>query len=323
MSDINLMSSNNNQEKFLDIKKDTWKKPKAKVKLPDSKKNGLVDYKKHSKNKGFFKKMFSKKPKKPETRPKTQLTINKENISKNFKHTDYNKHNNNKYNNKDNKYKPAQKTVETLHATSQPTSQQKPETKKSMGGFNINLVPEKVKTQADLQKRVTVFVIVLAVCILLSGVVYFTLNKIVSDRQNELAEIETNTQELQEKITELRDDQMEINDFVELLRQAKILVDGHVFATHVFEFLQTNTLNKDINYAQLSFDADVNVINLKGETKDYETLAKQLLFLQSLTNEISEITLGEVVLEKSSDEQPEDMYTFNLTLDLGQEFLYK
>lgn len=220
------------------------------------------------------------------------------------------------------KQEPSQETTSLLSskAKTSETAKSSKTPKFSPPKLDINLIPSRFKLAINLKQQLMVLIIVVVVCVLISIAAYLGLDIMIAIRQSEINGIEAETELVMQRIRNLKRTNQEVTEFTNLLKEAKGLIEEHIFATQVFDFLQAHTL-KQVYYNDLQVEVDNLNLALTGNAKDYQTLAQQLLYFQSL-DEIVNIELSGVQLEEG-EEGEESFVTFNLTLTMQPEFFYK
>lgn len=99
----------------------------------------------------------------------------------------------------------------------------------------------------------------------------------------------------------------------------KQLLDSHIYGSRVFDFFQTNTLKavKITSFEVKSPLAGQNTfggsVGLTGEARDFESLAKQIVWLRHLST-VSNLTLTNVVRQDFGN------ITFDVSLDVSDAF---
>lgn len=94
--------------------------------------------------------------------------------------------------------------------------------------------------------------------------------------------------------------------------RVKELVDSHVYASRVFDFLSQNTL-KTINLTTIDIKVSPPTLRIDGAAPDFDTLASQIVWLHSLPS-ITNLTLANVVRNEKGKVK------FTITLDLSSAF---
>lgn len=191
--------------------------------------------------------------------------------------------------------------------------------------LDINLIPGSFKLAADFKRQLITLVGVATTCILILLIAGLSINFILNSRQSRVEEIENENQKLIQKIDNLKQTNQIVTIFSDLLKQTKQLTTEHIFTSHIFEFLEANTL-KEVYYTEMQFEAKDLTLILATKSKDYQTLAQQMLWFQSLTDEIEKIEVLKADLEKEEEgaEKPQteqELVTFDLTLKFKPGFL--
>lgn len=195
--------------------------------------------------------------------------------------------------------------------------------------LDINLIPGKIKDLVSTKQRTKIFATVIIICLLIAFITYLFLAQLLTSRQTEIKRIDRGIQELTEKINNLKEPHQEVNEFVIFLKEVKQLIEQHVFASQLLTFIQENTL-KEVAYSDMRFELGNMSVSLTTKAKDYKTLAEQLLIFQSLEEvvsaELNEVKLKEVEEEagkKAEASEKEEFVTFNITLKLKPEVVYR
>ena len=195
----------------------------------------------------------------------------------------------------------------------------------SAAKLDINLVPGKIKVAMSDQRRIRIFATVVIICLLISVSVYLSINQAVNNRQAEAEKIDLETQQLKEKINDLKADSQKVGDFLSLLKEAKELISQHVFWTQAFKFLENNTL-KGVYYSDMEVNSKNNSVALTANAKDYQTMAQQVLIFESLSEQVADVELSQAALKKlksQESEEQEEIVIFNLLLKFKPEALRK
>jgi len=117
-----------------------------------------------------------------------------------------------------------------------------------------------------------------------------------------------------------------------LLANVKHLLERHVYASQIFKFIEDNSL-KQIYYTDLDFNLKDYTLDLNARARDYQTMAKQLLFFQSLTDIIEKIDLNQAKVGKNKKKsanqlsdnlkKTENFIIFNLKIKFKPRALHK
>lgn len=168
----------------------------------------------------------------------------------------------------------------------------------------IEIVPKKEVGVPSWQNYLLYFLIFL---LLFSVAGYFTLNYFTKKSEQKLQEIKTavenaktpEREKLENGLKELRD---KIDDFAPLLL-------SHKRTSNFFTTLQKNTLPK-VFFTDLRLDTKNNLVELFGQTEDFQTLGQQLLiFQQSQTFQNPKLSKVEIGKEGKIE------FTFNFSLN--------
>jgi hypothetical protein len=136
----------------------------------------------------------------------------------------------------------------------------------------IEIVPKpKIKKRPPV--NIFFYILLFVFLIFLIGylVLYFNEKKL----NRELSEIEKALQKspAQESLEkELENWQKKINDF-------GLLFSRHQFTTKLFDYLEESTLPK-VNYSKFKLDSGKGILELSGQTDNFETLGQQILIFK-------------------------------------------
>lgn len=194
--------------------------------------------------------------------------------------------------------------------------------------FDINLIPENIDALNINKIIIRKFFLILLITLLICGGIYAPLYLEAKNRENTAKELEKITQDVINETKAVRESSQETNNFIDILKEIKKIIEGHIYLEKIFTFLETNTL-KTVYYSNLQFNYESGTINLVANAKDYHALAEQILIFQTLGDVIERVDVSSVALEKKEETQDEDLknkerlVTFNLSLKIKSELLLK
>lgn len=195
--------------------------------------------------------------------------------------------------------------------------------------FDINLMPVDSEKMISDKMVIKKIIIILLLTFLVSFGVYMPLMLMARNRENTVKNLETATEDVVNKINTVRNNNKEVEDFLAILQETKNILENHIYIEKIFIFLEQNTL-KTIYYDNLKFDYEAGTINLIVNAKDYHALAEQILIFQNLKEIVEKVDISAVALEKQkkdkeseTEENKERLVTFNLSLKIKPDFLFK
>jgi len=190
--------------------------------------------------------------------------------------------------------------------------------------MDIKLMPEKYKRKerplaglpttllSRLVSRANLWLILALIFLSLIILSYFGL----WGYKNSLAEETRNLEERFEELAGQRNLELEAN-FIELktsIENFKKFLGNRLYSSNLFEMLEELTLPQ-VQFIDLNVDLSQAVLELKAETVDYQTLAKQVVAFEE-DKRIKKVEFSEVNLE------PSGRVNSDLEIELNPDFLY-
>jgi len=136
------------------------------------------------------------------------------------------------------------------------------------------LIPkERVKASSIINK---LFLLSLILLIILGGIYAFlkyknySIQSKIKDAENQIVKISAGKDGETEKY--VFDAQKKIEDFLKVF-------ENHKIASNFLAFINESS-NKEVKFSELNFNTKTNNVSLKGETKNFDTLGKQILNLK-------------------------------------------
>ncbi len=231
-----------------------------------------------------------------------------------------------------------------LYKNKKEGKQKKPEKEVKKANVSINLMPETVKAKIELRQKIIIFVLVIGFLIVAGSFGYLYLMENINDKEERFAHLEERIVFVKEDTQEIKKDSKKMNDFVDLIKNVKSLINNHIVSTRIFDFFEENTL-KNVYYENLNFTSENSSLSLTGKADSYKTAAEQLLLLQnnkyvrsvemySLTAEEEEKKRQKINLDdnnveninkenetEGSEKENEKIIGFNIKLVFDAEFL--
>ncbi len=308
MHDINLLPVDDRKRELQEIK--TREKAKSEVKIemssPDKKiketdkksgkflsniKNIFNNFKKDKKE---IEKLRNEKLRENEKNSNNKIH-NKPEVPKHLDNISSNKHSKEFYFKKDNKnniVNPVKRDKQELEdIVNHP--EKKKEEKKQESSLNINLIPSHIKKIHETKNNLKIYLISLMASVIICIIALLTMGQFVSAQRSDLEKIENSIEQTQQDIENLKSNSLEVNDFIKLLRNVKVVINSHVQINEIFKMLQTNTL-KNIYYTSLNIDVNNSLIKLQVTAEDYSAAAQQILIYKSLDkiSQLEVISMG-------------------------------
>jgi len=176
--------------------------------------------------------------------------------------------------------------------------------------MDIKIMPEKYKRKKEkatgfkmsaagflskLTSKTNLWMILTVGFLLLVVLIYLGL----TGYKSSLTEEKENLEERLVELTNQRDLEMEVN-FMELktdIEDLRKVLENRLYSSKIFEMLEEITLPQ-VQFTSLEADLSQAKLNLKTETVDYPTLAKQVVVFEQ-DSRIEKVDLSDVNLETS------------------------
>lgn len=154
----------------------------------------------------------------------------------------------------------------------------------------VSLIPEEEEEKKiNIRgRKIALAVIVGVEIIVLAGGAMF-LSTAIESKNAQINQIGSDIQATQQQLTSLREEQKDLYLFEEKLNVMGKLLDGHVYTSKVFSFLEEHTL-PDIWYESYISTSD-GVVNLRAKTSGLKTAAKQIAHIDA-QEEVMEINVN-------------------------------
>lgn len=187
----------------------------------------------------------------------------------------------------------------------------KPKAKGEGAILATDLIKREVVNYFDWKKNVSVLAGVVAVCLMILVAANYGLNFWEKQKIVQFSLLSDSAKGLSEQIVYAENDINKIVAFQKKAELVKSLLDGHIYWTNFFKFLEENTL-ADVSLDNFTGDVGGNYI-LGAKTKDFSTLAQQISVLRQNSDILQAFTNGgEVVLE---DKNRVVAFELNIKLD--------
>lgn len=156
--------------------------------------------------------------------------------------------------------------------------------------LRVSLIPEEVPEEKINIKgrKIALVVIVFVELIILGGGAMF-LSTAIESKNAQINQFDSDIQATKQQLTSLRNEQKDLYLFEEKLNVMGELLDGHIYTSRVFSFLEAHTL-PDVWYESYISTSD-GVVNLRAKTSELKTAAKQIAHIDA-QEEVMEVNVN-------------------------------
>ena len=187
--------------------------------------------------------------------------------------------------------------------------------------IDVNLMPsQKKEIKINYKTKITSLIIIFVVCLLLFGGIFIWLSMETNRYMDKVKSFDNLIEDVKKQAADLEEIKQQSDILKSHLEKLSQIIAGHSQTNKIFNYIEENTV-PGIYYSVMSLEAGQNLLSLSGEALDYTQAAKQILAFKEDKQNIKNVNIVSLSLEKEKNTEDEESVRRLVIFDLSIEFV--